>query len=81
MGYVSLWTARHPSYFVEWFYKILLKLGWIIQPVITCSKLTIETLKQGMKCSKLTIKTIEQRQYFTPRSSISVANFEQVNVS
>ena len=28
------------------------------QPAITCSKLTIETLEQGVKiCSKLTIKT------------------------
>ena len=35
---------------------------WVIlaQPAITCSKLTIETLKQrGEICSKLTVKTLE----------------------
>ena len=34
-------------------------------------------------CPKLTIKTPERRhrQYFTPFSSVSIADFEQVNVS
>ena len=31
------------------------------QPAITCSKLTKETLEQGVKCSKLAIKTPERR--------------------
>ena len=43
--------------------------------VITSSKLTIETLEQGV-----TIKTPQQRTYFTPCSSVSLVNFEQVNV-
>ena len=30
-------------------------------------------------CSKLTIKIQEQREYFTPCSSVSIVNFEQVN--
>ena len=35
------------------------------QPVFTCPKLTIETLKQGVKIfSKLTVETPEQRQWF-----------------
>ena len=44
-------------------------------------KVNNRNTKTRYEISKLTIKTIEQRQYFTPRSSISVANFEQVNVS
>ena len=36
------------------------------QPAITCSKLTIETLEQGVK-------------YVQSVSSVSVVNFEQVN--
>ena len=65
----------------------------IIQPAITCSKLTIRTLEQEVKiCSKLTIKTPERRQWrhsgvfivnfehiFTPCSSVSSVNFEQVD--
>ena len=54
-----------------------------IQSAITCSKLTIETLDQGVKYFKLTIKTPERRQtswtYFTSCSSVSIVNFEQVN--
>ena len=30
-------------------------------------------------CSKLTINTPERRTYFTPCSSVSIVNFEQVN--
>ena len=33
------------------------------QPAFTCTKLTIETLEQGVK-------------YFTPCSSVSIVNFE-----
>ena len=36
---------------------------------ITCSKLTIETLGQG----------VQYVQYFTPCPSVSIVNFEQVN--
>ena len=39
------------------------------QPAITCSRLTIETLEQGVKYV----------QSFTPCSSVSIVNFEQVN--
>ena len=35
------------------------------QPAITCSKLTIESLEQGVK--------------YVPCSSVSIVNFEQVN--
>ena len=62
------------------------------QTAFTCSKLTIETLEQGVKCvRKLTIETWERRQwchshvfivncrtYFTPCSSVSIVNFEHV---
>ena len=63
------------------------------QSAITCSKLTIETLKQRCGiCSKLTVKPPKQRQlhrfggfivnfghisYLC--SSVSIVNFEQVN--
>ena len=63
------------------------------QPVITCSKLTIETLEQGFEiCSKLTIKTPKRRHwrgfgFFIVNfehishlcSSVSIVNIEQVN--
>ena len=48
------------------------------QLAITCSNLTTETLKQGVKCSKLTIK-IPERTYFTHCFSVSIVNFEQAN--
>ena len=38
----------------------------IAQPAIACSKLTIETLEQGVK-------------YVQTCSSVSIVNFEQVN--
>ena len=47
------------------------------QSVIACSKLTIETLEQGVKCSELTIKTPERCQ--RRRSGVFIVNFEQVN--
>ena len=34
----------------------------VCQWAFTCSKLTIETLEQGVKCLKLTIKTPDRRQ-------------------
>ena len=48
------------------------------QPAVTCLKLKIETLKQGVNqiCSKLTIKI---PCYSTPCSSVSIVNFEQLN--
>ena len=62
------------------------------QPAITCSKLTIETLEEGLKyCSKFTIKTPERRhcrcsgvfivnfEHITRCFSVSIVNFEQVN--
>ena len=54
----------------------------LTQPAITCSKLTVEALEQRCKiCSKLAIKThinFEPISHFC--SSVSIANFEQVNV-
>ena len=42
-------------------------------PALTCSKLTIETLEQGVKiCSKLTIKTPERR------SGVFIVNFDNI---
>ena len=63
------------------------------QPVITYSKLTIETLEEGYEiCSKLKIKTPKRHHWrcfgvFTVNfehishlcSSFSIVNFEQVN--
>ena len=43
-----------------------------IQSAITCSKLTVETLDQGVKYVKLTTS-------FTSCSSVSIVNFELVN--
>ena len=61
------------------------------QLTFTCSKSTRETLEKGVKYApKLTIKTPERLtevvfvinfKKLTPFSSISVANFEQLNVS
>ena len=44
---------------------------------ITCSKLTIETLDQGVKCSKLTIKTPQRRH--SRRSGVFIVNFEHIS--
>ena len=50
----------------------------IIQPAITCSKLTIKTAEQCHQlCSGVFIVNFEH--IFTPYSSISIVNFEQVN--
>ena len=40
----------------------------VSQPAITCSKLTIETIEQGVK----------HVQSLTPCASVSIVNFEQV---
>ena len=45
----------------------------ITQPAITCSKLTLETLEQGVKY----VNNKDTRT--TPCSSVSSVNFEQVN--
>ena len=50
------------------------------QLTFTCSNSAIETLKKRCGiCSKLTIKTLERSQRLF--SSVSIVNFEQVNVS
>ena len=48
------------------------------QPAITCSKLTIETLKQEQVKSRHQNKSL-LLTYFTSCSSVSIINFEQVN--
>ena len=47
------------------------------QPAITCSKLTIETLEQGVKCPKLTIKISEQSHWRC--SGVFIVNFEHIS--
>ena len=48
------------------------------QPVINFSKLTVETLEEGVKLySKLTIKTPEQRHW--RRSGVFIVNFEHIS--
>ena len=48
------------------------------QSAITCSKLTIETLEQGVKyVLKLMIKTPERRHW--RRSGIFIVNFEHIS--
>ena len=52
------------------------------QPAIACSKLTIETLEQDVNMFKVNNKdtrTTDAITYFTPCSSVSIVNFEQVN--
>ena len=52
-----------------------LKTNELVQQPIACSKLTIETLEQGVKlCSKLTVKTPEHRH----RSGVFIFNFEHI---
>ena len=46
------------------------------QLAITCSNLTTETIKQGVKCSKLAIKIPERRHW--RRSGIFIVNFEHI---
>ena len=49
--------------------------GLRTQPVFTCSKLTIEILKQ--LCSKLTIKAGGRHQWH--RSDVFIVNFEHIS--
>ena len=50
----------------------------LTQPGFTCSKLTIETLEQGVKyAQKLSITTPEQRQW--RRSGVFIVDFEHVS--
>ena len=47
------------------------------QPAVACSKLTIETLEQGVKyVQKWTIKTPKRRHW--RRSDVFIINFEHV---
>ena len=51
----------------------------ISQPAITCSKLTIETLEQGVKyVKKLTVKTPKRRHW--RRSGVLIVNFEHISL-
>ena len=43
------------------------------QPAITCSKLTVETLEQGVKCVQ-SVKCVQWR-----RSGIFIVNFEHIS--
>ena len=65
---------------------------WTSQPAITCSNLTIKTLEQGVKYVQINNKDTRTTPfasfwflycslwtYFTPCSSISIVNFQQVN--
>ena len=77
--------AKYSCFFFAKFEKIGLKilLAFRIQPAIRRSKLTIEALEQRCEiCSKLTIKPTKRRQWHISHlcSSISIVNFEQVNV-
>ena len=56
-----------------------ISLESLAQSVFTFSKLTIETVEQGVKyvCSKLTIKTPERRQWRRP--GVIIVNFEQIS--
>ena len=65
----------------------MLKTGIKLKTVISVDNYMFKvnnrnTRKRCEICSKLTIKTPERRQartYFTPCSSASIVNFEQVN--
>ena len=60
------------------FLRILLYLS---QPAITCSKLTIETLEQGVKYTNgvVLVSLLLTLNIFHTFSSVSIVNFEQVN--
>ena len=52
------------------------------QPAIKCSKLTVETLEQGVKHVQsygVVLVSLFGCPYFTPCSSFSFVNYEQVN--
>ena len=46
-------------------------------PVFSCSKLTIETLEQGLKCLNLTIKTPERHHWH--HSGVFIVDFEHIS--
>ena len=51
-----VYLSKVPLYVLDWLHLSQWR-NVVSQPVITCSKLTIETLEQGVKiCLKLTIK-------------------------
>ena len=58
------------------FPKILILWFPYTKPTITCSKLTIETLKQGVKYVQLIIKTPERRHW--SRFGVFIVNFEYI---
>ena len=61
----------------KWLLPKMPKAENTTQPVFTCSKLTIETLEQGVKyVPKLIIKTPERRQL--RRSGVFIVNFEHI---
>ena len=45
----------------------------------TCSKLTVETIEKVWIMFKVNNKNIRTISYFTPFSSVSIVDFEQVN--
>ena len=73
MWYIILYFAFYRILCILLNFQLLVKT----QSAITCSKLIIETLEQGVKyVQKLAKKTAERR---TPCSSVSIVNFERVN--
>ena len=58
--------------------KLVFKQRQSSQPAFICSKLTIETLEQGVKYDKmLTIKTLERHQWH--RSGVFTVIFEHIS--
>ena len=54
------------------------ELNWAItQLTFTCSKSTIETIEKGVKH----VQSYQLTLYFTSFSSVSIADFEQTNIS
>ena len=51
---------------------------FIIEASKKCENTTLQT-QPAITCSKLTIETLEQGTYFTPCSSVSIVDFEQVH--
>ena len=60
------------------FFRLMI-YGVPSQPTFTCSKLTTETLEKGVKYVKFNNIDTRTRTYFTPCSSVSIADFEQIN--
>ena len=76
----------YPNVFVVKFEQVLPILYILAQQASTCSKSILEILentRDTKRCeifSKLTIKTSEQRHWHHTFSSVSIVNFELVNV-